>query len=207
MGNHRTWKMGQMALMGMLALAVLATEQRARAGIVTFDFAGTDGITPFTGSFSYDTDTPADLSFGGIGEYDQSASFPMSFTIEQGGVSSSVTGEVGMILVSDEASGDGFIVNIFGPNASSLILSLGDSTGTAFSSDALPTSLDLSQFDSASLGAGFGENGQPIASGEITSLSLRTSAVPEPTTLVGAGLAGVGFLGYELRRRRKVAAA
>lgn len=82
-----------------------------------------------------------------------------------------------------------------------LLVSLSDSSATVFTSDALPLSFSLSDFDSmlAYLGDPFGIE-EPFTYMEFA-LTDFTTIVPEPTALAGV-LAG----GLALRRRRSFSA-
>jgi p-aminobenzoyl-glutamate transporter AbgT len=72
-----------------------------------------------------------------------------------------------------------------------------DNSGTVFSSDALPTSIDLDDFSSSTITL-HGDTGLALGYsivGNISSLELTSLSVPEPTTLtlMTLGIAGIGF--------------
>jgi hypothetical protein len=93
-----------------------------------------------------------------------------------------------------EAAGvSGAAIGIFQP--SRLLLTLGDATATVFSSDAIPTSLDLSTFSNHSASIRFADNGDvALVTANLTSVAV----IPEPSS---SALVGLGLLALCVRRR------
>jgi hypothetical protein len=116
-----------------------------------------------------------------------------------------------LLAVSDQPEGDQFVVADYaqhyhaasGISTEYLEISLSDSSGTAFTSDSLPLSLDISAFDSAGIYFmtyyGGSRPGEQVY-GTIDTLRVFPPAapVPEPSTLLllGSGLAGLGGMAW-----------
>ncbi len=185
---------------------VLAVSQ-AQAALVTYAFTGTIAGPDYpgetlNGTFSYDTTTP------GFGVYPIPDSMPFQFSI--GLVRTGLTAFVGNITILDEQlSGNDRLLlggplppgGVF-PTGFTLSLDMADSTHTAFNSNALTATLPpASAFDTKTFQIREFIQGIQIlsASGNITSLRLVTTDVPEPSTilLLGAGCAAL------LRKRRQ----
>ena len=171
----------------ILSLVIcLAATRNVSAVVVSHEFSGVvaysnvSGVAvndPFTVVLTYDTNQPdlepADSS---IGRY---AGFTLSLDV--GPISVSETNPEPYDLgIRDGAPGspDG-IVWAGGIGPGNIGLSAGDQTGTAFNSDALPLSLNMSSFSSA----GFRHfvTGSTRVDGTILSISSRI--VPEPSSL------------------------
>ena len=90
---------------------------------------------------------------------------------------------------------------VSGQTPSFIEFSLDDTTATAFTSDAIPTALDINDFDVTRLQLFFsGSAGETSVTGIITSASVTLSAVPEPSSLAVWVLGGL-MLGFRGRRR------
>jgi hypothetical protein len=144
---------------------------------------------PITGSFDIDSLTPDTDADPTRGEYIGPTNFSFEFgsylaTGPGGGGGDSVT------VLNTTPDTFGFNGLCGGPGCiaddvgayflTNMSLSLTDSTDTAFSSDALPTSLDINDFDSAKVSLIFQHATLPSKTvvGEISSVTL----VPEPST-------------------------
>jgi hypothetical protein len=194
----------------------------ARAASVTLPFAGTlDFVDPtlagvfsvgqiLTGTYTFESTTPARAgSDSTTSVFD--ALTNLNFTLGSYSASSSGAPEIQIdndptapffdryAIVSRASDG------LTGPPAagqplSTFVFRLDDSTNTVFT-DALilPTSLNLSRFDSRQFFLFFGSPASPvIISGAITSLATD---VPEPSSLMPAGIGLLGLLGFGRRRR------
>ena len=161
--------------------------------------------TPFTGIFQYDTssipyETHPDAEYYA---FDPSEGF-LSMSLFVGSIEaySIPSGSARMGVQNDNAVGfDHFQLNHFDAssvvgNVTSLEVAFRDSTGTAFSDLAIPTSFDLGDFDTHYFGltASAGED-LGVALGEIQSLTL----IPEPGT---AALLAFGLAALSTIRRR-----
>ena len=199
-----------------LALALAGvTAGGAAAAPITVSFTGTITFVPMqissgpfesgdaiSGSFQLEAATPDLDPAPTEGEY-QGAVSNLSFTF--GGYSGTGTGE-NQLHMRDGAGNvvDNFFVqsdfsgaDVAGFPPFHFLFDLGDAENTIFSSDAIPTSLDLADFEVRNLILGF-EDGSSIynVNGTITSV---TYAVPEPALL---GLAGLVLAAARARRNR-----
>lgn len=183
----------------------------AQAALVSYNFAGAIttasdplvnfGIVvgnPLAGSFTYDTSLGVVSSGPGNVVYEQSA--PLTFSVTVNGVQYSAANSSAplRVQVTDNSGGlnDQFVFHtVFAGSLvhplsgsypfSNMALSLHDSSATVFSSTAIPSSLDLNDFDiagfSLNLSQALGEpESETLFLGSITSLT----PVPEPGSLV-----------------------
>jgi hypothetical protein len=192
----------------VMVLGLLFAAGRGDATTLTFNFTGTVlsndfnpfGITdltgtPVTGSFSYDSgtaDTDADPTTGLY--LQQNLTFNFAFA---SGATVTNDGDFIVLVFNDRPGvGDGLqvgsehpaLVNGVLESSASAALLLADLTQTAFSTDALPTTLDLADFafrrgslvdaDREGVGINFGIN------------TLTAAAVPVPEAGTLALLAG-----------------
>jgi hypothetical protein len=156
-----------MRLVHLLAAVVLVTSVPAHALLLTVSSTGTatsvDPPLPFsqgaigTGSFQIESTTPDDLPGARAGRYHS----PVNFSITIGGYTASSAGGTsqGFILIHDATpsatAADLYTAEAYGVSGATLLgyyvptrvtFILNDQNATAFSSDALPASLDLADF-------------------------------------------------------------
>lgn len=186
----------------------------AHAAPLSFDFSGavTDdpfGVShlgaPIAGSFSFDPaalDLIPDATTGGY--LSQGGDF--GFTVTVDGAPFSVAGSLFIGVVN--AGTDQYTVTADN-GSTTLELLFDDASGTAFTSDALPTSVSLAAF--AFRQFRLFDNGAEFLGSVDTLTAGATPPVPEPTStaLLGAGLLLMALLAFGRRMRRSwgVAAA
>ena len=208
---------GILVCVGVFAGAQYSTP--ARATIVTLDFSGTinsvsdgagtltgtgiaAGTSTFSGSFSYDTGA------GVIGSQPNATGYTgglFSVTIDGTYV---LSDDPSVITITDDfgtLNRDGFFIGSSGAanqydlpvnNSYQFFINLFDSSATAFNSTALPASLSLAQFDTATFSVVEVSGGYDV-DGVIQSLTVRK--VPEPETVL---IFAVGLLAIPFLRRR-----
>ncbi len=224
----------------VLAFVVVDSQNNpSRATLVTYDFAGSVnsftgggttyssvGIgagTAFTGQFQYN-DAALPISFFDLGGGATASGFPaiaLSVNYATSGAGVTVTtASTPDVEISDNFLSNNDLFNLGSDTAASdeisfnnlfdVRIQLKDVTEAVFGSSDLPSTLDLSQFSSASVRVFVQNNGQNqhIMTSDITSLTLVDTGgggnqVPEPGALAlfGVGLVGLGLI----RRRRKAA--
>jgi hypothetical protein len=220
----------------LLASLLTTWSTTAAAALFTVQFTGTvNAVDPelagtfsvgqaFNGSYIFESTTPNTSIIPNIGSYDAITSY--SATI--GGYSATRSDPLGfpLITVDNAVPQDDYQVVVSmigaGPNVGSTHLFqsqifLVDPSGTAFSDALLPTSLDLSDFDSATFSLTFRRliiGGTPPATihsvgGPLDSLSITLTptpdpgAVPEPSTLCIFGIGSLGLVGLVHPRRKR----
>jgi len=188
---------------GMIRVAVasvaLATVMagRGEAGIVTFEFAGGSGASAFTGTFWYDLDTPDLVPNPNTGIYEPSAAFPMGFSVVGPSGSYSAVASTGTISVAHYGSIE---INLFSSDGGEFYLNgLGDQWPRNGPDD-LPASYDLSLSAFPPTVAVIVRSLGIREEGELTSLSVAPSAVPEPASLAMATVGALGLLALARRR-------
>ena len=198
-----------------LALAIFLGSLPASATTLVVTFSGTISSVPtelssafavnesVSGSFHIDSgtiDLDADPSLGlYIG--------PSNFMYTFGSYVATATGGGGgdSVLVVNDVLDDRFQANVTSPSGASvgsfapinLTLALSDSSGLVFSSDALPTSLSISGFDSTQALIIF-RDAMMTSRSVVATLTSVAISVPEPVT---AALLAIGLLGCAARRR------
>jgi hypothetical protein len=198
----------------------------AEAGVVTIDFTGTitaindpSGFISgssigdsFSGSLVYDTSAPMAVPGANPAEYDYLPTStppyasPLGITITVGSHTFDPHyAGVMQIHVQDDLMGSpyptAFVAvasTTLGTGATLAVFGVADTTGTALSSTALPTSLDFSKFDASEFQLTNPKGGPDIFDGTINGVG---ALLPEPAsaTLFGIGALAVGA--FILRRR------
>lgn len=192
------------ALLAALLVSGLASAP-VNAEILTFQFGGVVNSTSnpsvadqFTGSFAYDTSVPS--SAGNLGSSIYNALYAYSFDSGQFSTSVGFNSSNDLQITDSFTGSDQLLIRVYQLNSSySSAITFLDYSGTAFTSTALPSTLSLSQFDSATIVL-FGADG-PIR-GTITSLSQVKSAVPELSTWAMM-MVGFAVVGAMMRYRRR----
>ncbi len=174
------------------------------------------------GHFSYDTTTGQFGSFSGMAMYAApAAQNALSAAIGQQAMaldaplSSSTNVQVANNAANLHGADSFGIANVSANQVASqmMALSLFDSSGTAFSTNALPASLDFAAFNSSSFYYTYSSTATHAmmgANGMLTSLTVSPvsgggnsiTPVPEPETYAML-LAGLGLLGWTARRRQQ----
>lgn len=210
-------------LAGRLSLAVavlaLAAPAPARAEFVTFQFEGvitrstsllvSEGDR-FSGTFTYDLgaiDEDPDNPTVGFYSFELPQARPVGMSYTAGSFAHSTQLIVEMLILNDSLFGDTLLFGsdtLTGPgvNPPSGFITLEDPTGTAFSSDRPPATLDLTRFSSFRLFEGRDGSPQGFFEGEIQALTVVAQPVPEPGTLTLMGVGAVLLLGGRCLRRR-----
>lgn len=200
----------------LLALFVIPLGWADSAHAVDFNFSGTvtqpgaffPGSSvgdPFTGTLYYDPtrpDTDPDPSLGNYNMSDPSHTY-LALSISVGGVT------IGLInpslscsiLVSNLPGGDTFTAGgeVLAPSS----ITLSDSTGAALTSDALPTNLDIANWDSGVITV---RDFVGVSEVPFIGTINGTRAVPEPTISTLLAMASVALALDWLRRTKKAKA-
>jgi hypothetical protein len=177
----------------VVGAGALSLGQCAYAAPLTFQFTGTvDGMLdpaarpapwdaiaigdPWTLTYTFETTTPDTQSSPNLGTYDGAI---LSYSLIVGPVSRN-TLSFGEIYIYDEEPGDfdQYELHIFPPGSNPIYLfQLDDSSGNSWSTDALPTNLNLGGFDSAMDLRIAGNGGSWNIRGPVQSFAV----IPEPS--------------------------
>jgi hypothetical protein len=201
----------RLLISGLVSLSLmLMPASRAQAGLVMYDFAGivTSGSVVFssfpgatvTGTIAYDTSTLA-----GGGSTATKASYTtgsITFSVESEGFSYQSAHGV-TTVVSTLGVQDSFAIEALDGLGEDAIFMLNDPLGKAFSSSALPLTLDLTDFQPGS-GNTIAFQGHHAFAGFDVSIDTLIPAVsvPEPSSLIMTGMTLAMGLIYMSRRKR-----
>lgn len=219
-------------IFGALGAVLIVGTTAADAAPMTYQFSGVidlvddpsnfllgSGVEPgtaFTGSVTWDPDTPSTgtypVSGGTVSTYPVNSVFRISAQL--GGALNLDTATAVAMVVNDTEDGDSFgmsssdflVFDMLDLGAGTILFNAYDFSGAVFSTSAsLPTSLDLSALEPVRFAFASYAPDSPglyyFAGGAIRVLSLH-SPVPEPGTLA---LLGLGFASLVSSRRRKTA--
>ncbi len=206
---------GALRALGVISSAFMITlisSRGAEAGLVTVDFSGSVSVVDtslitgtkvgdsYSGTLVYDSSTP-ETSMSGADPATYTALPPLAsglgITLTVGGKTyTAELGDTEQLTVAYHFMGTSDVfaatayVNV-GGSATLASFGVRDTTGTVFSSTALPTSLDLSKFTDGEFTLAGPPGGTNIFQGTI-----NLQSVPEPASavLLGAGGAGRGGL-------------
>ena len=194
--------------------------------IITFDFSGTVQFNspalasqfpvgqPITGSFNYNTTAVDTVPSPNEARYPLTSNISVTFgstytatgTLGETNVGNDISGSDSFQVLAANSPGRGAVVAppIGVLVAGALLVSLLDSDGTVFSSDAIPTSLSLAPFEFKSVDLIFDDSDprtlEESVRATITSLTQQVPAqVPEPFSLA---LVGTAFAALAVARRR-----
>lgn len=174
----------------------------AHAAPITFQFSGTVTDDPFgvsrfgapiSGSFTFDSaalDAIAGAATGGY--FSEGAPFGFAATVD--GAEYIAAGPLFIGVVN--AGSDEYSV-LASNGSTTLELLFEDDSGTAFASDALPTSVSLADFGFRQFRL-FGSDAEILGNVETLTSGAGAAPVPEPASVV---LFGAGLLLLPLRRR------
>ncbi|AMV36367.1 PEP-CTERM sorting domain-containing protein [Planctomyces sp. SH-PL62] len=180
----------------VVALATLSVG-RGEAGMVTFEFAGGSGASAFTGTFWYDLDTPDLIPSPNSGIYEPSAAFPMGFSVVGPTGSYSAVADTGTIVVTHYGSIE---INLFSSDGGEFYLNGVSDQWLPGGPDDLPASFDLSSSMFPPTVAVIVRRLGLREEGEVTSLRVATTPVPEPASLAMATVGALGLLALARRR-------
>ena len=206
--------MNEMNKFAPLIIAWIILVTNAQADLLTFSFEGSiSGVSSnqnevlgplaigdrVTGTFAFETDVADTNGNAGSGIFPQmttaSLNFPNTNVDTAGATNQAAVSNITTDSFRFEAVGDTEQFNL-----GLLRLSFFDSFGSVFDSEDLPTSLDFSDFTSAS----FTLRGSELSSGDgylVTGSINNLISVPEPSTFAPV-LCGLAFLANNRRRRR-----
>lgn len=169
----------------------------------TIDFSST---STYFGTLSYETSGASDTTWDPTwGNYDGVIQeFNVTIGTSTFSLSSSGTNYIKVI----DRSWDhlDFYADLLGPSAIGTQmagLELSDQSGTALSSDALPTSIDFSDFNSPRRLILGNSDSDFFMNGSNLTKFQPVSPVPEPSTIVLMGLGLVGLAGYGRKKFKK----
>ena len=222
--NHRR-------LLAVGTLLAFCGSAPAEAALVSYNFSGaittasdplaSFGISPgdtFAGSFTYDTSLSVVSSGPGNVLYEQPVPIaPSALSVTVNGVQYAAANSSAplRIQVTNNAGGlqDQFVYHtVFAGSLvqplsgsypfSNMALSLHDSSGTVFSSTAIPSSLDLTDFDVAMFSINLSQDlGDPASETLFLGTITWLTSVPEPGSLM-LMLTALPLIGLARRRLR-----
>ena len=205
---------------GLACVACVACVATAHAAPITYTFNGEVSRTldngsddnrlestfqngdAFTFIFGIDEDASNTSTDPAFGQYQSNIGGTVSF---DNGFVATTTGSP-IVRIFDDFFGEDTLsleAQLTGPqvnglNVQKVSLALFDGSGTVFDSTALPTDFSYSDFEAFRFIIEFDGGDEVFVDGDITSLSVTTAAVPEPTTALGA----LTLMGLATLRRR-----
>ncbi len=222
-----------MGLHAALTVLLVLVASSAHALLIRLDFAGTVDVVsdpageftgliasgdPFSGQLVYDTDLVDTESSASWGRYLAASTSLVgtfgSFTETNGPYEVLLNVYDGRnVIAPNPALDDALSASVRPPSGSgtysTLSVTLGDKTASAFGSDALPSSLDLADFDFARATLVCTSHINRICEnywfiqGEIDALSVEVVPEPSTITLLGGSLLAVGAARSRTRHGRR----